>query len=69
MAAAHEKAVAPSLGLGDAALKKATAHAAAKPGGGYEQVRRDRVRERGESCGADTLGEIRSKICWLRTLG
>ncbi len=38
-------------------------------GGRYERVRRERVRERGESCGADTLGGIRSKICWLGTLG
>jgi hypothetical protein len=38
-------------------------------GGRYERVRRDRVRERGESCGADTLGGIGSKICRLGTLG
>ncbi len=38
-------------------------------GGRYEQVQRDRVRERGGSCGADTLGGIRSKICRLGTLG
>jgi hypothetical protein len=37
-------------------------------GGGYERVQRDRVREGGQSCGADTLGGIRSKICWLGTL-
>ncbi len=38
-------------------------------GGEVQTVRRDRVRERGESRGADTLGGIRSKICWLGTLG
>jgi hypothetical protein len=32
-------------------------------------VQRDRVRERGESRSADTLGGIRSKICRLGTLG
>ncbi len=38
-------------------------------GGEVRTVRRDRVRERGESRGADTLGGIRSKICRLGTLG
>jgi hypothetical protein len=37
--------------------------------GEVRTVRRDRVRERGESRGADTLGGIRSIICWLGTLG
>ncbi len=36
-------------------------------GGEVRTVRRDRVRERGESRGADTLGGIRSKICRLGT--
>ena len=38
-------------------------------GGEVRTVRRDRVRERGESHSADTLGGIRSKICQLGTLG
>ncbi len=38
-------------------------------GGRYEWVQRDRVRERGESHGTDTLGGIRSEICRLGTLG
>jgi hypothetical protein len=38
-------------------------------GGEVRTVRRDRVRERGENRGADTLGGIRSKICRLGTLG
>ncbi len=68
--AAHKEAVAPSLGLGNAALKKGKGRGKAKWGGGrYERVPRDRVRERGESCGAYTLGGIRSKICQLGTLG
>jgi hypothetical protein len=37
--------------------------------GRYKWVQRDRVRERGESRGADTLGGIRSNICRLGTLG
>jgi hypothetical protein len=38
-------------------------------GGEVRTVRRDRVRERRESRGADTLGGIRSKICRLGALG
>ncbi len=69
MAAAHEKAPAPFLGLRNAALKKAKNKVRQNGGGRYERVQRDRVRERGGSCSADTLGGIRSKICWLGTLG
>ncbi len=62
MAAAHKEAAAPSLGLGNAALKKGNGQGEAKSGGGrYKRVWRDRVRERGESRGADTLRGIRSK--------
>ncbi len=57
MAAAHKEAAALSLGLGNAALKKGEGRGEAKwRGGRYERVRRDRVRERGESWGVDTLG-------------
>ncbi len=70
MAAAHKEKAAPSLGLGNAALKNGEGQGELKWGGGrYKRVRRDRVRERGESCGADTLGGIRSKICPVGTLG
>ncbi len=51
-------------------IEKGEGQGKAKWGGGmYERVRRDRVRERGESRSADTLGGIRSKICRLGTLG
>jgi hypothetical protein len=57
LAAAHKEAAALSLGLGNAALKKGEGRGEAKwRGGRYERVRRDRVRERGESWGVDTLG-------------
>jgi hypothetical protein len=67
--AAHEEAAAPTLGLGNAALKKGEGQDKAKWGGGHKRVWRERVRERGESHGMDTLGGIRSKICRLGTLG
>ncbi len=69
-AAAHKETTAPSLGLGNAVLKNDEGQGEAKWGGGrYKWVRRDRVRERGKSCSADSLGGIRSKICWLGTFG
>jgi hypothetical protein len=43
-------------------VKKGKEQGEAKWGGGrYERVQRDKVRERGGSCGADILGGIRSK--------